>query len=350
MNISQSDTFQLKRVREDFLVSEVPLEPPRCEPTTSTHTYLWLRKSGYTTFEVTEALRGYYHLGYPDVAASGLKDEDGVTRQLFSIKKIVYNTDIEDFNRDHKHESDYMVIESIAGHGTQSLSPRQLHGNTFRLVVRNLEHNHARQVAVRQRDNRFFTYLNYYDSQRFGKPGQLHNTPDIGHAIVEGNWLSAYREYCRANQQPPRPMSSGADALAFFRTLNPAEVGFFVSSYESRLWNQAASSLFATHCPHARFHDVPDVGTLAFPTELDFSCPAQVPASGYNFDPDSFEVARSVKRRPLLQTVAIFCSEVDHDELNPRRSKLTLHFSLATGGYATMVVRQLLLFNARDVQ
>jgi tRNA(Glu) U13 pseudouridine synthase TruD len=132
--------------------------------------------------------------------------------------------------------------------------------------------------------------------------------------------------------------------------LNPAEVGFFVSSYESRLWNQAASSLFATHCPHVRFHDIPDVGTLAFPSEVDFSCPAQVPASGYNFDLDSFEVALAVKRRPLLQTVAIFCSEADYDELNPHRAKLTLHFSLATGGYATMVVRQLLLFNAGDVQ
>lgn len=78
--------FRIKTINSDFHVTEVPLLPDFDSPVKK-YTYVWLKKSNYTTFEAIEKIKEYFGLDFSDVATEGLKDEDGVTEQIISIKK-----------------------------------------------------------------------------------------------------------------------------------------------------------------------------------------------------------------------------------------------------------------------
>ena len=79
--------YKLKCINEDFQVTEVSLMPSFVSKGPRKFTYIWLQKSGFTTFEVLEQIKVFFKLSFEDVCSQGLKDEDAITEQLLSIKK-----------------------------------------------------------------------------------------------------------------------------------------------------------------------------------------------------------------------------------------------------------------------
>jgi tRNA pseudouridine13 synthase len=79
-------SYKIKIIKEDFIVNEVFLEPRFFDKDKSQFTYIWMEKRGLTTFDALDKIRGYFNLNHEDLSYQGLKDEDGITRQLVSVK------------------------------------------------------------------------------------------------------------------------------------------------------------------------------------------------------------------------------------------------------------------------
>lgn len=141
-----SPSYVLKFRNEDFQVTEVPLMQPCTAQKPFRYSYLWLRKSGLTTFSVVEKLKTFFELGYADIGNQGLKDEDAITKQLLSIKKVLLPRDIVAFNKRHAGKKTYATITHMIGYGLQPVKERMLHGNAFRIVVRNITPSFMQRV------------------------------------------------------------------------------------------------------------------------------------------------------------------------------------------------------------
>ena len=173
---------KLKSKNEDFEVTEISLLPKFFKK--GPYTYLWIKKSGFSSFDVQDILRNFFKLESDDINIQGLKDEDGVTAQILSARRVLLSKDIHAFNKKWGKGHMYVLIERILGYGRNPVAERMLHGNLFNIVVRKLSPAIAERIYVKIARERFFSFVNYYDSQRFGVPGGSYNTPDGSYRLV----------------------------------------------------------------------------------------------------------------------------------------------------------------------
>jgi len=178
----------MKMENKDFVVREISLFPPFEDKANSTHSYFLVEKEGLTTFKLIEILKDYFGLDFIDISVEGLKDEDGITEQLVSVRKILGVTDQQNFNIFFQEKNKKIRMLSIIGYGNEPLQPGNLYGNTFVITVRNLTQKQSKRIRLWRQDNKYFSFINYYDSQRFGTPGNIHNTHLIGKNIIRGKW------------------------------------------------------------------------------------------------------------------------------------------------------------------
>jgi len=244
--MNQSVSYKIKYKNEDFQVTEVSLMPSFISKGKRKFTYIWLQKSRFTTFEALEQIKLFFKLSFEDVCSQGLKDEDAVTEQLISVRKILKEKDVEAFNKKYKFKNQFSKIKFIMGHGEKPIKERALHGNAFKIVLRNLNSTLANSLSDYVHNNKQLYFINYYDNQRFGMPGGPYNTHLIGKAIVENNWKQAYEQLKITNnitQNAEIKMKDVSDYKKVFEVMNPKKVSFFVSAYNSFLWNTWASLL-----------------------------------------------------------------------------------------------------------
>ena len=328
--------FRLKTINQDFHVTEVPLLPD-FDSTPKTYTYLWLEKSNYTTFEALEKLQAFFSLNFEDTVAEGLKDEDGVTEQLISVKKKLTIADLKNFNRDHSGLETFIKI-SLKGFGANPLRAKSLHGNSFRVVVRNLSETEAEKISTYVKNHRFFSFINYYDNQRFGLPGGPYTTHLIGKAICEEKWDEAFSLLKNSGNEIP----AGKTGKVAFLALNSSRVGFYISSYSSFLWNNAVSAHLASKFTAKNFN-FPGIGQLSLPPSSVTNLPTGIfYADGFSFDKETFSVSPRKNGRNITLPSTVYVDSKMPDELFPGKTRLTLSFFLSTGGYATMMVKQII--------
>ena len=165
----------------------------------------------------------FFKLNFEDVANQGLKDEDAITEQLISIKKILSDKDVEAFDRKYAVGNKYFRIKHIVGYGKEPIKERLLHGNLFRIVIRNMESGVANNLLAYLSINRHHHFINYYDSQRFGMPGGPYNTHLIGEAIVKKDWRKAFDHMKITNNISPdflTKLENDFDYKGFFKTIS----------------------------------------------------------------------------------------------------------------------------------
>lgn len=332
----QGCEFKLKTKNSDFRVTEVPLLP-NFDSTLKLFTYLWLEKSNYTTFEALEKLQKFFGLGFEDTVAEGLKDEDGITEQLISIKKKLSKKDIKNFNSENFSEETFIKI-SLKGFGSEPLRAKALHGNAFRVVVRNLTESEAEKVTNFIKKNRFFSFVNYYDNQRFGLPGGPYTTHLIGKAICEDDWDKAFSVLKESGNEIPAG-KTGKDA---FLALNPNRVGFYVSAYSSFLWNNAVSEKIKS-IGNSKAFDFPGIGKLYLPLSSAHNLPSGTFfANGFSFNKETFSVSEYKNGRSMILPSAVYVGKTSTDEIFEGKFCLELSFFLHTGCYATMIIKQII--------
>lgn len=153
-----------------------------------------------STFDAQEIIAEYFGVRQSEVNAEGLKDEYAITSQIISIKKLLNKKEVNNFNKKFKLTKFTLKIEDIIGYGKEPINEKLLHGNSFRLTVRNLTKITAHKFCDCISNTRLFSFINYYDNQRFGLPGGPYNTHLIGKSIVESDWKKAFFEYKRSEE------------------------------------------------------------------------------------------------------------------------------------------------------
>lgn len=337
--------YELKCINEDFQVTEVSLMPHLKIKRPYEFTYVWLQKSGFTTFDILEQIKNFFKLTFEDVSSQGLKDKDAITEQLISIKKVLSNKDVTYFNKKHKLKNKFSRIKHIVGYGKEPIKERMLHGNSFRIVVRNLKNTLADDLLSYISSRRHYYFINYYDNQRFGMPDGPYNTHLIGKAIVENNWKQAYEHIKITNNDFPKVVAKTKSLLDFkkiFKSINPKKISFFVSSYNSLLWNAQASLMVKKHTK-SKQHSFKNVGRLYLPVDHSFRCPHMCETEGYEFVVKKFAVRQQIYSRNTMVATTVYAHNLENDELHKNMKKLTFSFFLPTGSYATMIVKQIFL-------
>lgn len=334
--------FRLKTNNSDFRVTEVPILPD-LEMGPKKVTYLWLKKSNYTTFGALEEIKSFYGLDFSDVVAEGLKDEDGITEQLISVNKKLAKTEVKKFNEHYAGDETFIHIE-IRGFGPEPLRAKALHGNVFSIVVRNLERDEAEKIIRFGRKNHYFSFINYYDNQRFGLPGGPYTTHLIGKAVIEENWNEGFELLKNSGNEIPE----GKTGKEAFLALNPSRVGFYVSAYNSYLWNNAVSE-FIKNQGDSKAYDFPGIGELYLPLSMDLTLPIGGFASrGYHFDRESYEITERENTRNMFSSTAVYAERMMEDEIFDGKYRVTLSFFLHTGSYATMIIKQFVKASLED--
>jgi tRNA pseudouridine13 synthase len=183
----------LKRLDEDFIVTELPLQPPSGE---GEHLWLDIEKNGANTAFVAQQLAVAARVQDVDVGYAGLKDRYAITRQWFSI--YLPKGETPDLTR--LQHPEFKVL-SQSRHG-KKLRPGDLQGNRFRILLRDVTGDRdaieANLEAVASQG-----VPNYFGAQRFGHGG---GNVEQGRAMLareirvrnpkkKGIYLSAVRSF-----------------------------------------------------------------------------------------------------------------------------------------------------------
>ncbi|MEH6344922.1 MAG: tRNA pseudouridine(13) synthase TruD [Bermanella sp.] len=151
-------TGQFRVHDEDFQVTELS---NRTLKKTGPHLFLFIEKKGANTHWLARKIADHAHLDLKDVGYAGLKDRHGVTRQWFSLPVKDKAPDLS-----HLFSKDEFTLLSQGYYGVK-LKRGALGGNQFRLVVRNIKGDRQkieqRLELIRQRG-----VPNYFGPQRFG--------------------------------------------------------------------------------------------------------------------------------------------------------------------------------------
>lgn len=183
----------LKRLNEDFIVTELPLQPPCGE---GEHIWLEVEKNGANTAFVAQQLAEAASVQERDVGYAGLKDRHAITRQWFSI----YLPKGETPDLTQLQHPEFKVL-SQSRH-VKKLRPGDLQGNRFRVVLRDVTgdrdamEGNLKAVASQG-------VPNYFGAQRFGFEGgnieqgraMLAREIRVRNPKKKGIYLSAVRSF-----------------------------------------------------------------------------------------------------------------------------------------------------------
>ncbi len=379
---------QLKVMPEDFVVEEIPLYLPCGE---GQHVYVEIEKRGISTFGAIKDIARALKVPRQAIGYAGLKDAFAITRQTISInnmsEKAVEALDLPK-----------VKILSVSRHRNK-LKTGHLAGNRFIIRVREVTEesipaaqmildrlhkegapNYFGEQRFGHRDNthRLGEMLIRGDFERFvteylGSP-QAHERADVQAArqlIDEGLWAEALEQWPHQLSDEKRVLAAiaknGLSAETVYKSIDKKMKGFFVSAYQSYLFNQLLAQRLPTitqlqqgdvayihgkgaaflvedpaaEQPRADTFDISPTGPLFGPKMLRAQgIPGeqeQEILQTYNLAPEDFNI-EGVKvhgaRRPYRLKIK-----------NPRvwwDTGLMVSFELESGAYATTVMNEIM--------
>ena len=296
----------LKLLNADFIVTELPLQPPCGE---GEHIWLDVEKNGANTAFVAQQLADAAGVPERDVGYAGLKDRHAITRQWFSIH--LPKGDTPDLTR--LQHPEFKVLGQ--SRHLKKLRAGDLQGNRFRIVLRDVTGD---RDAIERNLQAVASHgvPNYFGAQRFGHDG---GNVEQGRAMLA-------REV---------------------RVRNPKKKGIYLSAVRSFVFNEVLAlrirqGLWGQTLPG----DVPDeagrpTGPLWGRGRVSSSDQAQALENG------------------VAQRHATLCDGMEHAGLEqarralvvcpadmawdwPLADQLVLTFALPAGAYATSVLNEIL--------
>jgi tRNA pseudouridine13 synthase len=258
---------QLKVMPEDFVVEEIPLYLPCGE---GQHVYVEIEKRGISTFGAIKDIARALKVPRQAIGYAGLKDAFAITRQTISInnmsEKAVEALDLPK-----------VKILSVSRHRNK-LKTGHLAGNRFIIRVREVTEesipaaqmildrlhkegapNYFGEQRFGHRDNthRLGEMLIRGDFERFvteylGSP-QAHERADVQASrqlIDEGLWAEALEQWPHQLSDEKRVLAAiaknGLSAETVYKSIDKKMKGFFVSAYQSYLFNQLLAQRLPT--------------------------------------------------------------------------------------------------------
>lgn len=296
----------LKRLNEDFIVTELPLHLPSGA---GEHIWLDIEKNGANTAYVAQQLAEAAGVQERDVGYAGLKDRHAITQQWFSL----YFPNGETPDLTQLQHPEFKVL-SQSRH-VKKLRPGDLRGNRFRIVLREVTGNRD-AIEANLQAIAALGVPNYFGAQRFGFDG---GNVEQGRAMLA-------RE---------------------IRVRNPKKKGIYLSAVRSFVFNEVLAlriqqGLWGKALPG----DVMDeagrpTGPLWGRGRVATTDQAQALENGVA--ERHATLCEGMEHAGLDQERrALVASPVDMSWAWPQADQLVLTFSLSAGNYATSVLNEIL--------
>jgi tRNA pseudouridine13 synthase len=249
---------RIKVEPEDFFVEEIPLYLPSGQ---GQHVYIQIEKQGISTYAAIRNIANALNISPNVIGYAGLKDARAVTRQVFSI----YNANVAEVEALNLVN---IKVLSVSRH-TNKLKIGHLAGNRFVIKVRHVTHDAlatAEAILARLLEK---GVPNFFGEQRFGSRSntdrlgellirtnaeefvaeylgrpQLHEVAHIQVArqlVDEKRWIEALAQWPQNLPDERRVLAAvveEGDYAAAFRALDKKLKSFFVSAFQSHLFNQ----------------------------------------------------------------------------------------------------------------
>jgi tRNA pseudouridine13 synthase len=164
---------RIKTHPEDFEVEEVHAYWPSGQ---GDYLYLWVEKRGLGAEYFVRQVARRLGLEPGEVGVAGLKDRHAVTRQMVSVPARVED-------RLPQLDGDGIRVLSVGRHGNK-LRPGHLHGNRFRVLVREPAPMAVERAAPILERLLREGLANFYGPQRFGRDGE---TAALGLGMLQGS-------------------------------------------------------------------------------------------------------------------------------------------------------------------
>ncbi|MBR0664001.1 tRNA pseudouridine(13) synthase TruD [Roseomonas hellenica] len=310
-------------------------------------TYLRAQKSGYTTFELMGLLSRFFCLPTESVTYAGLKDEDGITEQTVCIAARITQKSATLFNSTNRTSAGKFVRIYLLGYGSNKIEIGKLNGNGFRITIRKISQKFADTLPGRGK--MLISFLNYYDTQRFGIPNNRKNTHRIGEAILNGDFRRAL-VLVRESGTPEGKIAVEAqmnDAEKFFECLEPRIISFYKSSFASFEWN---SRLAKEVRKSAHEFIEKNYEGIEYTFSKKSACVSGMMASMKSMPMKKYYGDMAISERPTAIQTQIHFDQIEEDEVHVGFYKISVSFFLPSGTYATMCLKQILNFgDIRDV-
>lgn len=333
--------YQIKKLPSDFKVLEVPMIELSSNADPRVY-YYSLEKIGYSTFDAKELIAKYFNIPISTIDFAGLKDEDGHTMQYFSLEEQIGVQALTQFNQFYRKEKAFLRI-AFYGLGDIPIKVARLHGNIFNIIIRGLDKRTLTGIVPGVEINHHF--INYYDTQRFGRPACPKNTHKIGVALIENKFNEAWDQLLLQYQLADDLINTYKNnPEAYFTGLDQAQVAFFKSAHYSFIWNESVKRQIIKNIPNPVSISKEGIDYLIINDQKqllsafsDYTNLNNVRVIATKHNEFQFQ---NYPRVTLIQT-NIEVINVMEDALDTNKLALQCSFFLPKGCYATMAITQL---------
>ncbi len=320
---------RIKQSPEDFIVEEIPgFEPEGA----GDHVFLTIRKTNLTTYAVADMLKNFSGVPAKEIGYAGLKDRQAVTTQAFSVNmagKPELNW--------QELESDQLQILAIGRH-RRKLKRGVLKGNRFTLRVVDVQGDPA-QLLQSLENIKHQGVPNFFGSQRFGRDGD--NPQRAWQMLTEPGF--------KVRRDEKSILLSSVRSMMFNAVL--------AQRIEQNNWQQLLTGeVINLDGTERHFAEAIDDVLIRRAAEMDVHATAALPGKASRAlrpSAQAGDIERSVLDNYAQWTDQLVRRGVEHAR-RPLRvavrdlqwqladEVLQLSFSLTSGAYATVVLRELL--------
>ena len=327
--------FKIKQVSEDFQVNEIP----DIKISKGNYGYFLLKKTNWNTFDAVRKIS--YLINNKKINFAGNKDRNAITSQVISIFKP-------DLNKIKQLKIKDIELEYL-GFGPERIHLGDLEANEFVITIRSL--NKKIETIPKK-------IVNYFDDQRFGINKNNHL---IGKLILKKEYAQAI-ELINNSSLTEFLNTNPKNYLGCLNLLGKERLKFYISAYQSYLWNLSVSRYLKTKIKTFSI----DYSVGKFDFTLKKTNNLSIPILGFLTEFKNKEIeniygeilenenigirefvnkqfpdlASEGNNRDLLFEVKNYeVINFEEDELNQGKYKQTIKFKLPPGSYATILVK-----------
>lgn len=340
---------------EDFIVEEIPLYEPKG---IGTHTYFAIRKRNLSTYDAIKKIASILHISSKKIGYAGLKDKHAITTQILSVEGIPPEQVLE------------IQLPSIdvlwAERHQHKMRTGHLQGNKFTITLRDVSVEKYANITEKLQQLTMEGVPNWFGEQRFGNKQDTHL---IGKALVKGDWeeLLVYLSSYEIGQISKLPQH--LDRQKAIRYIPHRLRKLYLSAYQAYLFNCILDrrmphigilldgDIAFKHINRAQFNV--ENASVEQQRADHFEISPTGPIFGYKMKQPSgiiedmemqllaeegvnFEAFRKVAGIRLPGTRRSLRMSMEIHQIVPIDNALLLSFTLPAGGYATVVLDELL--------
>jgi tRNA pseudouridine13 synthase len=318
----------LRTEDDDFVVDEIPAYAPSG---TGDHVYARIEKRGLTTPDAVRAIARALGVRDRDIGVAGMKDRHAVTRQWISLPPPVAVEQVQAL------AVPGVAVLEASRHGNK-LRTGHLRGNRFRLVVRGASDAGIARAVLAELA-RAPGAPNWFGEQRFGMRG---DNAERGRALLAGG--------PRGDRKLDRLMVSALQSELFNRWLIARLADdLYRAAIAGDILHKRTGGQFA--CTEPAVDTARVAAGEVVPTGPMFGDDMRWPADGSaaaaredailadaGLSRDAFHAVRAIAEG-TRRDAAI---EVGEPVVEPHPDGLVIAFTLPAGGYATVVMREVM--------